>query len=642
MPNLIAGAVTIPEYLPCSSPEIHRPGHTQLLMLRRMTGQPSIRRIVTSSLFLWCICSMAQPFSIPTQDSPELAWWRESLPSRDARLGWWREARFGMFVHWGVYSVLGNEYEGRKGGTYSEHIQRVLKIPIPEYRAKVAGSFNPTNFNADTWIRIAQEAGMGYFVITSKHHDGFAMWPSEVSDYNLTNCTPFKRDPLRELREACRKRGVKFGFYYSQAFDWGEANGAGNDWDFDNPGGDKLLGGRNWWETRPEFLPKARKYVDEKSIPQLKELIRKYDPDILWFDTASKLPDSENLRIMKAVRGASGRVVINGRLVRGLGDYASTADRPAEFTPQEGDWEGIPTTNESYGWSRFDQSHKPAGHFIQLLAKAAARGGNLLMNVGPMGDGRIDPKDAEILQGIGAWWSVNGESIRGTTRAPLPVQAWGESTRKGNTVYLHVFQWPAERSLVLGGLKSRVKSARIVGLASPALTVERLNERDVRILGLPAKAPQAADTVIALDCAEVEADPVRLLQPFVPVDTWRVFDGELHGKGLKFGAGKVRDAYVYEWKRPDQFVTWAARLNAPATYNVEIVYDAEPASAGGRFRVSLGSQVLTGTVQSGVQKTAKLGRVSLQAGPMEIKLAAVEIEGNEMMKPRHLVLTLSR
>src|SRR5262252_8769175 len=165
------------------------------------------------------------------------------------------------------------------------------------------------------------------------------------------------------------KHGLKFGFYYSQAFDWGEANGAGNAWDYANPGGDKLIGGRNWWETRPEFLPKARKYVDEKAIPQLQELVRLYDPDIFWFDTASKLPPSENLRIMKAVRAASAHVIINGRLVRNLGDYASTADRPAELAPHEGDWEGIPTTNESYGWNKFDQSHKPVGHFIQLLAK---------------------------------------------------------------------------------------------------------------------------------------------------------------------------------------------------------------------------------------------------------------------------------
>jgi alpha-L-fucosidase len=620
--------------------------------------------------FLALTALAADQFSIPPTNSPELAWWHESMQTHDERVAWWREAKFGMFVHWGVYSGLGNEYKGRKGGGYAEHIQRVLKIPIADYRREVAGSFNPTNFNADEWIRTAKEAGMGYFVITAKHHDGFAMWPSQVSDYNITNCTPFKRDPMRELRDACRKYGLKFGFYYSQAFDWGEANGAGNDWDYNNPGGDKLIGGRNWWETRPEFLPKARKYVDEKSIPQLQELVRLYDPDIFWFDTASKLPPSENLRIMKAVRAATGfspsppreeragerrpsvsHLVINGRLVGGLGDYTSTADRPAEFAPHEGDWEGIPTTNESYGWNKFDHSHKPPAHFIQLLAKAAARGGNILMNIGPMGDGRMAAEDIAILQGIGAWWKVNGESIRGTTRTPLPVQTWGESTRKGNTLYLHVFDWPKDGKLVVGGLKSNIKAAKLLGkvghewqarpgpLFAPPLAVTRLNSDDSTITGLPSIPPEKADSVIALDCDQaIVTDPVRLLQPSYPSETLRVFDGKLHGKGLKFGAGKTRDEYAYEWTRKDQFISWSTRLNQDASCQVELIYDAEPDSAGGAFTLSFGPEILKGTVKAGTMQTMSLGQVSLKAGTVEIKLSANEIKSAELMRPRSLVL----
>ena len=259
------------------------------------------------------------------------------LQTRDERLAWWRDARFGMFVHWGVYSGLGNEFHGRKGGGYAEHIQRVLKIPVAQYREEVAGTFNPSRFDADEWIRRAAQAGMGYFVITAKHHDGFAMWPTKVNTYNIVQATPFRRDPMRELRDACRKYGVKFGFYYSHAFDWGEADAPGNDWDYNNPGGDKLLGGANWWETRPEFLPKARGYVDRKAIPQLRELVAEYQPDILWFDTPHKLPPAENQRILDAVRAMAPGVVVNGRLVRGAGDYESTADRPAEFSPHEGD-----------------------------------------------------------------------------------------------------------------------------------------------------------------------------------------------------------------------------------------------------------------------------------------------------------------
>jgi alpha-L-fucosidase len=581
----------------------------------------------------------AQNFSALPKDSPEMAWWRESMKSHDERMAWWREAKFGMFVHWGVYSTLGNEYKGRKGGTYAEHIQRVLKIPIPEYRKEVAGIFNPTNFNADEWIRTAKEAGMGYFIITSKHHDGFAMWPTKINSYDVMEATPWQHDPMADLRAACKKYGVKFGFYYSQAFDWGEENGPGNDWDYNNPGGDKLIGGRNWWETTPEFLPKARKYVDEKSIPQLQELVRMYDPDIFWFDTASKLPESENVRIMKAVRAASSRVVINGRLVRSLGDYASTADRPAEFPPHDGDWEGIPTTNESYGWSKFDLSHKSVAHFIQLIVKAAARGGNTLMNVGPMGDGRLDPKDVEILKGIGDWWKINGESIHGTTRSPLPVQAWGESTVKGNNIYLHVFQWPADNHLVVGGIKSEVKQAWLLSdtKRSP-LKIKRLNSLDLAI-EVPTRASDSADSVLVLQCSDkVEADQTRLLQPQFASDSLRVFDATLQGRGLRFGPGKVRDAYVTGLSNKEQAVIWSVRLNEPATFDVDVVYDADDGQSGKSFAVSFAGKNQIAKVQSGNIRTTSLGRVSLPPGNADIKLFALDSANGELVRPRSLTL----
>jgi alpha-L-fucosidase len=603
-----------------------------------------------------------ESFSIPAKESPEMAWWRQSMESHDARMQWWREARFGMFVHWGVYSGLGGTWQGRAVHGYAEHIQRILKIPIPVYREQVAGKFNPTEFNADDWIRTAKEAGMGYFIITAKHHDGFAMYDSKVSDYNIVKATPFKRDPMKELKAACQKYGLKFGFYYSQAFDWGDANAPGNDWDYDNPGGDRLLhGGKTWWESSPELLPKAREYVDQKAIPQLLELIRNYDPDILWFDTAGKLPESEDLRIMKAVRQAKPGIIINGRLVRSCGDYVSTADRPAEFAPHEGDWEGIPTTNESYGWNRNDHSHKPPGHFVQLLAKAAARGGNILMNIGPMGNGQFDPADAAILQGIAQWWRVNGEAIRGTTRTPLPVQAWGESTCKGNRLYLHVFEWPRDGQLVLGGLKSTIKRAYL--LAAPgartflsasslpvaladknvrapgaSLPVERLNPLDVR-LTVPTAAPDKADSVVVVECAgEVAADTRRLLLPSVTSDTLRAFDGQRHGKTLRFGAGKARDAFVEDWSEPKDFMAWPVRLNQPARYEVLAVYDAEAGSAGGTYTVKLGKPSLPGTVREGKNLQVSLGQVQLEAGPLDIEVVPHEIKGTELMGLRALVL----
>lgn len=604
---------------------------------------------VTSGLFAAETSPPAttENFELPSKDSPEAAWWRDSQKTRDERLAWFREARFGMFIHWGVYSGLGNEFHGTKGAGYAEHIQRVLKIPIPVYRKEVAGTFNPTNFNADEWVSLAKQAGMGYIVITAKHHDGFAMWPTKVNDYNIMDATPWKHDPMKDLKAACQKQGIRFGFYYSQAFDWGNKDAAGNDWDYDNPGGDKKLGGTDWWNTRPEFMAHARKYVDEKAIPQLRELIKMYDPDILWFDTAGKLPPSENLRIMKAVREASPRVVISGRLVHGWGDYDDTTDRPAEFPSHAGDWEAIPTTDESYGWNKFDTSHKPPSHFIQLLAKASARGGNVLLNIGPMGDGNIDPKDVTILKGIGDWWKVNGDSIRGTTRTPLPVQTWGESTCKGQNIYLHVFNWPANGQLVIGGLESGTKaSASLLADSSSSLPVSRLTPFDVSIK-VPATAPDKVDSVVVLESEDKTlADANRLLQPRFPVETLRAFDGELHG-GLKFGPGKKTDDVVIDWTKTSQFVSWQVRLNTPATYEVVANYDADRGSEGNSFVVTFDSprdpkltQSVAGTVKSGKQQTEALGQIHWQdtGKPFEVKVTAKEINGNELFRLRKLEL----
>jgi alpha-L-fucosidase len=588
----------------------------------------------------------------PLAERPEMAWWRASMETREQRLPWWREARFGMFMHWGVYSALGGVWEGQPVRGYAEHIQRIRKIPRAQYLEQAAGRFNPTGFDADAWIAAARQAGMGYFIITAKHHDGFAMFDSAVSPDTVVKATPWRRDPMRALADACRRQGVRFGFYYSHAFDWGEANGVGNDWEHQNPGGDSLLHGRDWWLAAPQLLPRVRRYVDEKAIPQLRELIANYAPDILWFDTPHKLPPEENLRILQAVRAAGPGLVVNGRIVQDIeggpparfGDYRSTADRPAEFAPPpaEGilDWEGIPTTNESYGWHQQDHSHKPPRHFVELLAKAAARGGNLLLNVGPRGDGRIDPPDLAILEGIGAWMKDNRSSIAGTTRTPLPVQAWGESTRRGNTLYLHLLNPPRGRRVIVGGLRTPVVRATL--LADPKrapLPTVRLGDLDLSVT-LPPRLPEPAPVVVVLETeGPPEADPARLLSGDVARDTLRAFDGELTG-GLQYGGGKTRDAWVHGFRRPDQTVRWPVRLREPATFEVAIAYDAPAAAAGGTFVVELGEgRALAGTVAETPAAPVPLGRVALPAGSFTLAVRPTAIRGPELLRLRAIVLT---
>jgi len=391
-------------------------------------------------------------------------WYAEALKTRDQRLAWFRDARLGTFIHWGPYSVLGGQWDGKPNPGYAEHIMRVDRIPLKTYRAEVAAKFHPDKFDARAWVKLIKAAGSRYIIITSKHHDGFAIWPSDVNPYNIRDVAGFKRDPLKELVDAARAEGLHVGFYYSHAYDWEDPNGIGNDWDYDTPGGSsRNIGGKNWWNAKPEFTANTEKYLHTKAIPEVLELIKRYHPDILWFDTPSKLPFYQQAEVDEAVRKADPNVVINGRAASmagvNLGDYLDTADRPAELRPTAGDWEAIPTTNESYGWDALDPDHKPVGYFIQLYAKAAAKGGNILLNIGPRGDGTLDPPDVAILTGIGQWMNVNGDSLHGTQRTPLDRQSWGDSTVKGGKLYLHVFSWPSTGKLVIGGLLSQVKTA---------------------------------------------------------------------------------------------------------------------------------------------------------------------------------------
>ena len=568
-------------------------------------------------------------------------------PERDARVAWHTEARFGCFMHWGIYSALGGEFEGRKGGTYSEHIMRQLKIPRQVYLERVAKPFDPEKFDADAWVKLVHDAGMRYLIITAKHHDGFAMYPSKVSDFNIST-TAFKKDPMRELKEACAKYGVKFGFYYSHAFDWEHPEAPGNDWDYKNPGGDlHLFDGPDkqpWYDAHPELLPRIQHYVNEKSIPQIKELIAMYHPDILWFDTPGKLPPSENRRILEAVREADPHVVVNGRLLNNFGDYKNTADRPAEVPYVIGNWEGIPTTNDSYGWSKVDQGHKPPEHFIQLLAKIASKGGNMLMNVGPMGMGEIDPKDQFILNGIGEWMAKNSESIYATVRTPLPVQVWGTSTLKGQRLYLHVFQWPKNGKLLVAGLRTDVKGAYLlIDPKSDALKVKRINAYDVEIT-VPSQAPDSADSVVVLDCAgPVKSEFAELLLPRDANTVLHVFNGNLLGRGIKYNDGKRNRDTVMDWTNPAGSVEWPVRLMETTRFRISINYATVAKSQPGAFRVVCGNQILNGHVKPTENETtfetASLGEVILKPGEFTISVHPIGLPEGELMRLRRVELT---
>jgi len=575
-------------------------------------------------------------------------WWTASMKTHDRRIQWWREAKFGMFIHWGVYSTAGGEWKGKKVNGYAEHLMRKERIVRKEY-LELAHQFNPVKFDAEEWVRNAKNAGMKYMIITSKHHDGFAMYPSGVSDFNIQRQTPFQRDPMADLSAACKKYGIKFGFYYSHAFDWEHPDAPGNDWEYKNPGGDSsLYGGRDWYDLHPDLLIKAQKYVDQKAILQIRELINKYHPDILWFDTPQKLPLSENIRILKAIREIDDHVVVNGRLVRfadsNFGDYKNTADRPAEFYPVAGDWEAIPTTNESYGYHKFDSSHKPVSHFIRLIASSASHGGNLLMNIGPKGDGTFDAKDVTILQGIGKWMQKNGESIYGTTAGPLPYHSWGVSTVRKNKLYLHVFDWPTDGKLYVSGF-AKISNGYLLADPSKKIKIQQTISRD-NILLIPKQAPDTVNTVVVLDWeGQRFPDSIHFIVPNTKKERFLAYDAIQSGKGFSYGDGKTNRYYVEGWKNKAQSLGWKLRIIQPGDFKVVIKYIAPAETSGGscsvvvdhsyssstpelyRFNhvVSTDSKVTTVT-------TRELGIISLSPGSYILQVIPITIDRSELMK----------
>ena len=567
-------------------------------------------------------------------------------PAREARLAWWREAKFGMFIHWGVYSALAGEWKGVPVKGYSEHIMRLAKIPRQTYLDEVVRPFNPTAFNADEWVRKAKETGMQYIIITAMHHDGVAMFDSKVDAYNVMATSKFGRDPLKELKAACDRQGIKLGLYYSHAIDW------------------SLSGDPRYPE--PNGPERRKACVERKALPQIMELLRNYHPALLWGDTPHLNPKELNEQILQAVRKEDQGVIINGRLAGAdRGDYLTTTDRPAEFPLMNGvfekDWEGIPTTNESYGYHAHDKSHKPPSHFIRLLAKAAARGGNLLLNIGPMGDGKFAPEDVQILDAIGKWWSVNGASIRGTERTPLAPQIWGESTLKGNSLYLHVFQWPSDGHLLVGGLRGEVRRIVLMTDQQHELPFERKGQ-DLEI-SVPKECPDASDSVIVVECnARPEGDPTILLQTNMP-NTLSVFFAELLGKlpgkdSWALGKGQSISSHVKGWSRKECAVRWNCRIDNPGDFLVTLNYDAPPEGElkqvetiggtmlaanqdtfGGVFKVRINNEEKTGEVRDrGMGISVDLGKVALKPGPVEIEVSAVSITGKELMRLKGVTL----
>jgi len=381
----------------------------------------------------------------------------EETQKQDAKMEWWREARFGMFIHWGLYAQPAGEWNGKEIPGISEWIMLRAQIPVKDYE-KIAETFNPVKFDAESWVELAKNAGMKYIVITSKHHDGFAMFRSLASKYNIYDATPFKRDPLKELADACRKNGIRLGFYYSQAQDWHEPGGTYSGIDKGTPHWDPDL-------KRDSLM----NYINGKALPQVKEILENYGGlDILWWDTPIAMTEEAAQLLQNEVNKYPG-LITNNRLYRPWPGDFSTPEQHVPPTGLDYDWEVCMTMNTSWGYKWYDNNWKSTQSLIQMLVDIASKGGNLLLNVGPTAEGLIPDSSVVRLQQIGMWMKPNSESIYGTSASPFFKLPWGRCTQKvvdGNTLlYLHVFNWPKDQVLRVPGLKVKIKDVYL--LANP-------------------------------------------------------------------------------------------------------------------------------------------------------------------------------
>jgi len=500
----------------------------------------------------------------------------ETRAEHDARMAWWREARFGMFIHWGVYSVPAGVYDGKPVAGLGEWIMNDAKIPEVEYK-KFAKQFDPTNFNAETIVQIAKNAGMKYIVITAKHHDGFAMFDSKVNDWNILAGTPYAHDPLKDLAQACAQAGIKLGFYYSQAQDW-------------NNGGAAMNG--KWDPAQQHDMDD---FVEKVDVPQIKEILSNYGPiSVLWFDTPVDMNHERAEKILPLLKLQPG-IIYNNRLG---GGFKGDTETPEQHIPATGyadgrDWETCMTINDTWGYKRLDNHFKSTSELLRNLIDIASKGGNYLLNVGPDSTGVIPAPEVTRLSEIGKWMAINGQAIYGTTASPFKRLPWGRCTKKvqgdTTTLYLHVFNWPSDGKLLVPGLHNKVASATLLATGA-ALTAE--TTPDGVVVDLPGAAPDAISSTVVLTIDEplnVTVAAPNTIQNANGIIRLVAVDAELHGDNIQYEEGK--DCLGF-WTNPKDTGSWNFTVNYPGRFAMNI----ETASLGTQIlEFSIGNQSLKKT-----------------------------------------------
>ncbi len=539
---------------------------------------------------------------------------RTPAPGAADPLRWWRDARFGLFIHWGLYALPAGVWRGERVPGIGEWIMFSKKIPVADY-AKLATTFHPRHFDAAAIVRLAREAGQGYLVITAKHHEGFAMYDSPSNPYNVVAATPWHHDPMVDLARECRRQGVRLCFYYSQDLDWHHPDGAWNDWDY------------------PKAGKNTARYLRQKVYPQLRELLTRYGPvGLIWFDTPLTITRAQAAAIRRFVKQLQPRCLVSGRIGHGLGDYGIPRDNQMPPGRLTGDWEVCATLNHTWGFKRDDHAWKPAAQLIRTLVECASKNANYLLNIGPDADGRVPAASAARLRAVGRWLRANGESVRGTEPSPFAHDfSWGRITTKGRVLYLHFFAKPP-RHFELRGLRSKVLAAAPLLAGRQRLACKQSVDAAT---GVP---------VLALDLAGVRfTNPVTVVALRLATKP-AVFNGPIQEPdgSLALLAGEARvgsDArpaklrvsplgLTTRWTRPADWLEWQAAVLAPGQFTVEVVtthQHREPWSGGHTARVEAAGRTLrrrlTRDAEIPYTQAAYFPRIATRMGRIEIARA---------------------
>lgn len=504
----------------------------------------------------WILLFFMIPLMISCNTDAKLD--QNAVTNNDSKTDWYVEAKYGMFIHWGLYSELAGLWQDQKYYGIGEWIMKRARIPVKEYE-KVAERFNPVKFDAEDWVLQAKNAGMKYIVITSKHHDGFAMFESKASPFNIVDATPFKRDPLKELSEACKKHGIRLGFYYSQTQDWFEPDAVGNDWDF-NPK-DKNFDA----------------YLDSKVKPQLTELLTNYgDLGILWFDTPQDITPEGSLALVNWVHNLQPYCLTTSRVGNGYGDYLTLGDHQIPDSIIHKPFEVLFTHNDSWGFTHFDKNYRSSKEIIEILSETNSKGGNFLLNIGPKADGTFPEESARMLAEVGGWIKQNEEAVYGTSFSPFPDLTWGYCTSRPGIYYFNIIDWPGNGILRIPDLAKNVEKVSI--LASGKKLRYTIEGNDI-LVKIPVSAPDPLSTVIKV---EYSGEPLidgtmSLMEGYTT--HLNGYSAGVNGKAEitgtrwteEFGDWKYA-SFISGWKDSGDKAVWRFNVKKPQSYRLVLNY----------------------------------------------------------------------